>query len=93
MNLTYDAVLAESPNYMNLVLLPIHTSDEFGSLFILTTKILMPTDGSNWLLPVHLIGEGTADRVSRMGSEQNYNAKTDFETRREIMILGAKINL
>ena len=92
MNLTYDAVLAESPNYMNLVLLPVHTSDEFGSLFILTTRIVRPADGSNWLLPVHLIGEGTEDRVSRMGSEQNYNVKTDFEIRRENQDFGPQNN-
>ena len=32
------------------------------------------------------------NRVSRMGSEQNYNAKTDFETRRENQDFGRQNN-
>ena len=92
MNLTRDAVLTESLNFMNLGLLSVHTSDELGSVFIPTTIIVRNIDGSNWLLPGHSIGEVTADRVSRTRSEQNYNAKTDFETRRENQDFGRQNN-
>ena len=83
MNFTCDAVLTESPNFVNMGLSSVHTSDEIGSVFIPNARIGTLTDGSNWLLTGHRIGEVTVDRVIRMGSEQDYNAKTDFETRRE----------
>ena len=81
-DLTRDAFITESPNFMNLGLSSNHTSDEFGSIFIPTTIIRRPTYGSNWLLPGHHICEVTADRVSRTRPEQNYNTQCDFETRR-----------
>ena len=65
MNLTRDSVFTESPNFMNLGLSYDHTSDELGSVSIPTKKIGRSTDGSNWLLPDHLIGEVTPDRASR----------------------------
>ena len=68
---------------MNLGLLSVHASDELRSVLIPTNRIGRPTDRSNYLLPGHLIGEVTADRVSRTRSEQNYNDKIYFETRRE----------
>ena len=78
---------------MNLGLLSVHTPDELGSVLIPTTRIGSPTDGFNWIPPVHIIGEVTVDRVRRMGSEKNYSAKTDFETRRENQDFGVKIIL
>ena len=83
MNFGSDTVLIESPNFVNLGLAYVHTSDELGYVVIPTTRIGTPMDGSKWLPTSHCIGEVTADRVSRTGSEQDYNAKTDFETRRE----------
>ena len=82
MNLTRDTVFTESPNFMNLGLWYVHKSDELGSIFIPTNRIRRPTDASNWLLPSRHIGEVSADRVSRTRTEQNYNPKSDFETRR-----------
>ena len=92
MNLTRDAVLNKIQNFMNLGLSSVHTSDEIGSVFIPPTIIGRPDDGSNWLPPGHRIGEVAADRVIRMGSGQNYNAKTDFETRRENQDFGRQNN-
>ena len=88
-----DAVLTKIPNFVNLGLLSVHTSDELGSFFVPTSRIRTPTDGSKWILPGHPIGRITVDRVIRTESEQDYNARTDFETRRKIKILGAKIVL
>ena len=81
MNLAHDAVLAESPNFINLGLTYLHTSDELESIFIPATIIGRPTNGSNWLLPSYFIGEVTADRESGTRPEKNYNPKSDFETR------------
>ena len=83
MDLTRDTILTESPNIVNLGLSSVHLSDEIGFVFIPITRVRRPTDGSNLILPVHSIGEVTADRVSRTGSEKKYNSKSDFETRRE----------
>ena len=81
MNLIYDTILAESPNFINIGLLAVHTSYELRSVFIPATRIGNPADGSNCLPPGHIIGEVTADRMSRTRSEQNYSYKTDFENR------------
>ena len=92
MNLARDAVLTEISNFVNMGISSVHTSDELGSVFIPTTGIRRPTDGFKWLLPSHCIGEVTADIVSSTGSEQNYNAKTDFENRRENQDFGRQNN-
>ena len=55
----HDTVLTGSPNFVNLRLSSIHTSDELGSVFIPTTRIGTPTYGLNWSPPVHKIGEVT----------------------------------
>ena len=92
-NFTHYAVGTESPNFMNLGISSVHTSDELRSFIIPDTRITRPVDGSNWILSGHLIGEVTESRMSGMRSEQNYSSKTDFETRREIKILSCKIFL
>ena len=65
MNLTRDDVLTESPNVVNLDILSVHTSNELGSVFIPTTRIGTPTEGSNWLPPGYCIGEVTEDILRR----------------------------
>ena len=87
-NLTHEAILTKSQKIMNLGLSPVHTLDALGSVFIPATRIVRPTDGSNWLLPRHPISEFTTDIASRKRSEQNYNGKTDFETRKENQAFG-----
>ena len=82
MNLAHDTVLTKSPNFMNLGVSSVHTSDELVSVCIPTTRIRRPVDGYYWLPPCHLIGEIILDRVSGARPEQNYNSKSDFETRR-----------
>ena len=79
---THDAVITEIPNFMNLGLSAFHTSDELVSFSIPANRIGRPMNGSNCLLPVHIIGEVIASRMSRTRSEQNYCSKTDFETKR-----------
>ena len=92
MNLTYDAGLTESPNFENLGLSSVHTSDELGSFSIHATRIGRDIDGSNWPPIGYLIGEVTVDRMSRTSSEQKYISKTYFETRRENQYFGCQNN-
>ena len=92
MNLTRDTILTESPNFVNMGLSSVHISDELGSIFILNTRVRRQTYGSNLILTVHRIGEVTADRVSRTGSEKKYKPKSDFETRRENQDFGHQNN-
>ena len=76
---------------MNLRILAVHTSDELVSFSIPDTRIIIPTNGSNWLPPGHIIVDVTAARTSRTRSEQNYRSKNNLETRREINILREEI--
>ena len=92
MNLTRDSVLAKSPKFMNLGLSSVHTLDKLMAVFIPTTSIGMPADGSNWIPPGNIIGEVTADRVIKLRLEQNYSAKTGLETRRGNQDLGRQNN-
>ena len=92
MNLTYDTLLAKIPHFMNLGLSSVYTPDELDSVFIPSTIIRRPTDGSNWLPPGYIIFKVTSDRKSRTRSEQNYSAKTDFETRSENQYFGRQNN-
>ena len=87
-----DTDLTKSPNFVNLGLSSIHTSDELWSVFILTTRIGTPADGSNLLPPGHFIGEFTQDKVIRTGSDQDYNAKTNFGSMRVNQYFGRQSN-
>ena len=78
MSFMCDTVLVESPNFMNLEISFSHTLDELGSFSIPITIIGRAIDGSKWLPHGHIIGEVTADRMSRTRPEQNYSSKTDF---------------
>ena len=68
---------------MNIGLSAVHTLDELGSFSNPATIIGRPANGSNWLLPGHIIDEFTSAIMVRKRSEKNYSPKTDFETRRE----------
>ena len=82
MNLARDTVLTKIPNFMDLGLSSVHTTDELGPVFIPTTRIGSPMHVSNWIPPGHRISEATVDRVSETRLKQNYNYNSDFETRR-----------
>ena len=92
MNFGSDTVLTKSPNFVNLGLASVHISDGLRSVFITTNIIRTPKDSSNWIPTSHRIGEVALDRVIRAGSEQDYNAKTDFKTRRENQDFGRQNN-
>ena len=68
---------------MDFGLSSVNTKYELGSIFIPTTIIGRPIHASNWLPPVHDISEATADRVREMKSNNHYNFKSEFESRRD----------
>ena len=88
-----DAVVAKSPNFMNPGLSSVRTSDELKSFSIFTTRVRRLIDGSNWLPPSDLIGEGTGARMSRTSPEQKIDPKVIFKLGRKIKILSRKIIL
>ena len=64
MNFGSETVLSVSPNFMDLGLPSVDTTDKLGSVFASTTKIGSATHGSDWLPRNHCINEATADKVS-----------------------------
>ena len=88
-----DALFTKIPNSMNLGIASVLTSDKLRSVFIPTTRIGTPTDGSNLLLTIHIIGEVKSNRVSTIRSGRDYNVKKMLKLEGKIKILGAKIFL
>ena len=86
MNFRSDTVLSKSPNFMDFGLLSVNTLDELSYIFIPTTRIVGPTNGSNWLPPCIYISEATAYRVSGTKAKKHYNFKSEFETRKDKMV-------
>ena len=78
-----NIVQTEAPYFVDLGLLAINTSDEFGILGTPATRIRRQTDGYHWFAPDHVFGESTAVRMSATWSEQYYSYKTDFGIWRE----------
>ena len=71
---------------MNFGLSSVNTTDELGSVFVSTTRVGSPTDGSNCIPPGNDISEATADRVIKTNAKNHYNFKSEFETRRDKMV-------
>ena len=86
MNFGSDTVLSKSPNFMDFGLLSVNITDELRSVFIPTTRSGRPMDVPNWILPGHDISEATAYIVSGTKARNNYNFKSEFETRRDKMV-------
>ena len=63
----------------------VNTRDELRFVFFPNNRVGRTMDGSNWILPGQDIGESTADRVIVTKAKNNYNFKSEFETRREKM--------
>ena len=86
MNLVRDTVLFESPNFMDFGLSSIDTTDELGSVFASTTRIVLVTHGYDLIPSVRYIIEATSDRVSGTKAKNHYNFKSEYETRREKVV-------
>ena len=75
-----DTVLSESPNFIDFWMLSVNTTDELGSVFVPTTIIINPKDGSNCLMHGHGISEAKEGIVGRVEAKNHYNFKIKFET-------------
>ena len=65
MNLGSNAVFTQNPNFVNLGLAFVNTTDKLGSVTVPTTRVGRPTSSSNWILHGNDIEEATADIVSK----------------------------
>ena len=83
MNFARDTVLSKSPNFMDLGLSSINTTDELGSVFASTTRIGSAMHGPGWLLHSHCIIEAIANRASGTKAKNHYNVKSEYENRRD----------
>ena len=73
-----DTVLSKSPNFMDLGMSSVDTTDELGSVFSPTNIIDLLTHGSDRPMCGHHISGATTDRVSGTRPKHNYNLKSDF---------------
>ena len=78
---------------MHLGLPAINTSDEIRSFGTPATRVVIPTDGSNWGTPGLVFIEVTAVGMTRTRSEQTIATKLILKLGGKIKILGTKIFL
>ena len=79
MNFEDDVVQTKAPQFMDMGILTINTSDEDSVLGTPATRIQSPTDGSHWSTPEHFFGEAAAVGISSEKSDHDYNYKTYFK--------------
>ena len=79
MEFASNVVQTEAPQFIDLGLPAVSTSDEFGILGNPATRIISPTDGSHWLFTDYIFGRSTAIGMKVERSDQDYSYKADFE--------------
>ena len=72
---------------MDLRLSSVAKTDEFMSVFVSTNTIGYMTHGSDWLPHIHYIRKATVDRLSGTKAKNHYNFKSEFETRRDKVVV------
>ena len=77
------SVVTKATDFMHLGLSDVNTLEEHRSFCTPDTRFERPADGYNWSAPGHVFGEVTVSGISGTRSEQKYNHKTHFATRRE----------
>ena len=77
------SVVTKATDFMHLGLSDVNTLEEHRSFCTPDTRFERPADGYNWSAPGHVFGEVTVSGTSGTRSEQKYNHKTHFATRRE----------
>ena len=81
MNFTCDSILGETTKFVDLGLLPAHTTDKLKSIIGPATRNGGLTDHSNWLTSRHHIAELTKGRVIEVQVYIDYIKKIEVETR------------
>ena len=72
MNFTDDFVPNQTPQLMNMWLLPINTLNESSGLSKSATRILRPMHGSDWIATDHVFGKVTAVGMIEEKSDHDY---------------------
>ena len=78
-----NAVGTEAPNFVDLGILVVNTSDEFNTFGAPAIRVRRLTDGTQWSAPDHVFGEATVFVMSGTRSELDYIYKTGFQNWRE----------
>ena len=63
-NFSSNVVQTKAPQFVDLGLLDVNTSNELGVLSTPAIRIIRPTDGSNWSVTDHVFGRVTAVGMS-----------------------------
>ena len=79
MDFASNVVQTKAPQFVDLGLPDVNTSDEFSILGTPATRIRSPTDRSHWSVMDHVFGEAKAVGMSAARSDRDYSYKTDFE--------------
>ena len=72
-NFANDPVQNQAPHFKDMVLPAINIVNESGFLGTPDTSIRRPTDGSNWSVVDHVVGEATAVGMGAAKSDHGYN--------------------
>ena len=72
MNSGSNVVFTQNPNFINLGIASVNTTDKLGSIRNPTTRVGRPTSRSNRIRHGHDIEEATSDRVSETRSHSEY---------------------
>ena len=78
-----NVVQTEAPQFVDLGLLTINTSNDLSLLVTPATRIRRPTDGYHWSMTDRVFGEATSVIMNVARSGQDYSYKTNFEIWRE----------
>ena len=80
MNFASNSVFGETPNFVDLGLLPAHTADKLKSILIPATRSGGLTDNSDGLTSSHGIAKVTVDRVSEAKAYSDSIKNYEWET-------------
>ena len=79
MNFMSDVVQTEAPQFVDLGILAVNRSNEFGVLGTPTTRMRRPSDVSHLSAPDHAFGEATAFVMRAPRSDRDYSYKNEFQ--------------
>ena len=91
MDFSSNDIQTEAPEFVNLGLPTINTSNKLGVLGFTATRIRSPTDGSHWSVLDHIFGKATAVKMSAPRSDQDYSYKLVLKFEGKIGNLSVKI--
>ena len=88
MNFGSNAVFTQNPNFINLGLTSVNTTNKLGYVSVPTTRVRRPKISSDGIRHGHNTEEATADRVRETIANSDYILKSDFENMSEIQDFG-----